>query len=105
MNRKVGTIATIGFTLTLALLVVSAVLSYRNTRQLVEADLMMDHTHRVISLLEAVLSTLKDAETGQRGFIITQEAPYLQPYDEAVVRVHDELDELKELTSDNPGQQ
>src|SRR6202049_1751667 len=99
MYRNVGAIATIGFTLTLALLVVSAGLSYRNTRQLVEADLMRDHTHRVISLLEAVLSTLKDAETGQRGFIITQQEPYLQPYKEAVVRVHDELNGLKELTS------
>jgi signal transduction histidine kinase len=102
MNRKVGTI---GFTLTVALLVVSAGLSYRNTRQLFEADRMMDHTHRVISLLEAILSTLKDAETGQRGFIITQEEPYLQPYTEAVMRVHDELSGLKELTSDNPRQQ
>ena len=102
MNRNVGTI---GFTLTLASLVVSAGLSYHNTRQLIEADRIMDRTHRVISLLEAVLSTLKDAETGQRGFIITQEEPYLQPYNEAVVRVHDELNGLKELTSDNPGQQ
>src|SRR5580704_17875566 len=97
--------ATISFTLILALLVVSAVLSYRNTQQLFEADRMMDHTHRVISLLEAVLSTLKDAETGQRGFIITQEEFYLQPYHEAVGRVHDELDTLKERTSDNQGQQ
>ena len=105
MNRNTGTVATVGFALTLALLVVSAGLSYRNTRQLVEADRMMDHTHRVISLLEAVLSTLKDAETGQRGFIITQDDLYLQPYHEAVVRVHDELNGLKELTSDNPGQQ
>ena len=105
MNRNVGAVATIGFTLTLALLVVSAWLSYYNTRQLVEADRMMDHTHRVISLLEAVLSTLKDAETGQRGFIITQEEPYLQPYKEAEVRVHDELNGLLELTSDNPRQQ
>lgn len=105
MTRNTGTLATIGFALTLAVLVVSAGLSYYNTRQLVDADGMVDHTHRVISLLEAVLSTLKDAETGQRGFIITQEDPYLQPYHQAVVRVHDELNGLKELTSDNPGQQ
>ncbi len=104
MNRNTGTIATIGFALTLTLLVVSAGLSYWNTRQLVDADRMVDHTHRVISLLEAVLSTLKDAETGQRGFIITQEDSYLQPYHEAVERVHDELEGLKDLTSDNPGQ-
>jgi signal transduction histidine kinase len=105
MNRNVGTVATIVFALTLALLIASAGLSYYNTRQLVDADGKVDHTHRVISLLEAVLSTLKDAETGQRGFIITQEDPYLQPYHQAVVRVHDELNGLKDLTSDNPAQQ
>src|ERR1700736_2009298 len=105
MNRNTATVATVGFASTLALLVVSAGLSYYNTRQLVEADRMMDNTHRVISLLEAVLSTLKDAETGQRGVIITQEDPHIQPYHEAVVRCHDQLNGWKELTSDNPGQQ
>jgi signal transduction histidine kinase len=105
MNHNTGTVATIGFVLTLGLLVLSTGLSYHNTRQLVEADQKMDHTHRVISLLKAVLSTLKDAETGQRGYVITQEDPYLQPYHEAVARVHDELKRLKELTADNPGQQ
>ncbi len=105
MNRNTGTVAAIGFALTLALLVVGAGLSYYNTRQLVDANRMVDHTNRVIGLLEAILSTLKDAETGQRGFIITQEGPYLQPYETAVARVHDELDDLKHLTSDNPLQQ
>src|ERR1700723_192433 len=105
MKRNVATVSTVGFTLKLALLVASAGLSYHNTRQLIEADQMMDHTNRVISQLEAVLSTLKDAETGQRGYIITQEEFYLQPYYEAVGRVHDELDTLKERTSDNQGQQ
>jgi signal transduction histidine kinase len=105
MNRNLSTVATVGFILTVALLVFSSGLSYYNTRQLVDADGMVEHTHRVISLLEAVLSTLKDAETGQRGFIITQEDPYLQPYHQAVVRIHDELSGLKELTADNPEQQ
>jgi signal transduction histidine kinase len=105
VKHNIATVATIAFVLTLALLVVSAGLSYYNTRQLVDADGMVDHTHQVISLLEAVLSTLKDAETGQRGFIITQEDPYLQPYHQAVVRVRDELNELKGLTCDNPDQQ
>lgn len=102
MNRNTAAIA---FSLTLVLLILSTGLSYYNTQQLAEADRMMDHTHRVIRLLDAVMSSLKDAETGQRGFILTREEPYLEPYDEAVGRVHDELKGLKELTSDNPGQQ
>jgi signal transduction histidine kinase len=105
MSHSTVSIARIGFSLTLALLVLSAGLSYYNTQQLFEADRKMEHTHQGISLLELVLSTLKDAETGQRGFIITQEDPYLQPYHEAVARVHDELNALKEHTSESPGQQ
>ncbi|MFO1024991.1 MAG: CHASE3 domain-containing protein [Acetobacteraceae bacterium] len=37
--------------------------------------------------LEALLSTLKDAETGQRGYLLTGRESYLAPYEEARVRL------------------
>ena len=37
-----------------------------------------------------------DAETGQRGFLLTGEDRYLQPYDDANRRIHGELDLLRE---------
>jgi methyl-accepting chemotaxis protein len=48
---------------------------------------------------------LKDAETGQRGFLLTGEAPYLQPYEEARQNLATTLARLRELTRDNADQQ
>jgi PAS domain S-box-containing protein len=47
--------------------------------------------HIVIGELRETLSTLKDAETGQRGYLLTGQEKYLQPYDQAVTRIHQEL--------------
>src|SRR5260370_15068920 len=49
----------------------------------------------VIAQSEELLSTLKDAETGQHGFIITGDEKYLEPYNVALVRLPEELASLK----------
>jgi PAS domain S-box-containing protein len=55
--------------------------------------------HReVIAQSEQLLSSLKDAETGQRGFVITGDEKYLEPYNVAVVRLPEELGRLKGVT-------
>jgi PAS domain S-box-containing protein len=41
--------------------------------------------------LEALLSTLKDAETGQRGYLLTNKPSYLEPYEAARLRLSGEL--------------
>ena len=50
-------------------------------------------------------SLLKDAETGQRGFVITGDEAYLEPYRGAVDALPGTLEDLRELTADNPNQQ
>ena len=55
--------------------------------------------------LEEVASTVKDAETGQRGFIITNELRYLRPYQVAVEELPQRIDRVQSLTADNPAQQ
>ena len=42
----------------------------------------VDHTNMVIRQLDGVLSSLADAATGQRGYIITGDSAYLEPYPE-----------------------
>jgi signal transduction histidine kinase/DNA-binding response OmpR family regulator len=54
---------------------------------------------------ESVISLLKDVETGQRGYLITGDARYLEPYDAAISKVKRVYEEVKDLTKDNPGQQ
>lgn len=49
----------------------------------VESNKWIIHTHEVINNLDELLSTLKDAETGQRGYLITGLPDYLEPYNDA----------------------
>ncbi len=53
----------------------------------------------------AVLDALQDAETGQRGFLLTQRAEYLAPYTQAVIALGPALEELTQLNGDTPGRQ
>ena len=88
-----------------ALLVVIPVLTYRNTNQLNEDARWVAHTQEVLGLTADVLLTLVDAETGQRGFIITGKDDFLQPYNAALGRLDERLAKLKDKTQDNPRQQ
>jgi len=64
----------------------------------------VSHTHEVLASLEAALSSLKDAETGQRGYLLTGDPAYLEPYRDAVSRFRGQVAELRQLTLDNPAQ-
>ena len=63
------------------------------------------HTHDVISMSDKLLSTMIDAETGQRGFLLSNDPNYLEPYYSGVIKSRAQLKKLIEITSDNPAQQ
>ncbi len=104
----VGLLANRGPVIAVALLVVAlvadAVLSLHNIREVATSVQWVSHTNEVLSRLEAVLSTLKDAETGQRGYLLTGEPAYLEPYRDAVDRLPRQIADLRQLTLDNPAQ-
>jgi CHASE3 domain sensor protein len=58
-----------------ALMLVNVGLTFNNSRLLREHGDWVDHTYQVIESLESVMGLLTDAETGQRGYIITGEEP------------------------------
>ncbi|MEC5214092.1 PAS domain S-box-containing protein [Polaromonas sp. CG_9.5] len=105
MKWSVGTKIGAGFVLALVVLVVIGLTSYRSLSNLIEASRLKTHTYIVLGDLEGVLSQLKDAETGQRGYIITGQESYLEPYHAAAKMVGQLSDELRKLTADNPNQQ
>src|SRR5213594_2254272 len=76
-----------GVAIVFAVLLVNALVSYRATRRLIDQDRLDSHTHYVLSELEATISTMKDAEAGERGYIITGEARYLETYQAAVEQI------------------
>jgi CHASE3 domain sensor protein len=49
-----------------------------------------------IEHLDGLLSTMKDAETGERGYLITGRQEFLEPYDAALARMHQEVDRLRQ---------
>src|SRR5207253_2347950 len=65
----------------------------------------VQHTFLVRAEADAVLSLLKDAETGQRGFLITGAPTYLEPYETALASLPSRVERLRQLTADNATQQ
>ncbi|MGO8817433.1 MAG: PAS domain S-box protein [Terriglobia bacterium] len=70
-----------------------------------DAQAWVVHTYRVINSAESVISTMKDAERGERGYLLTGDERYLAPYNSAIAALPEGLKELGNLTSDNLRQQ
>jgi signal transduction histidine kinase/CheY-like chemotaxis protein len=75
------------------LISVLALWSWRSQR---DSEARVVETLRELHQIDEVLSTVKDAETGQRGFLLTGSDPYLEPYTTAVARLPGELDVLSD---------
>jgi methyl-accepting chemotaxis protein len=101
IGKKIGS----GFGLALIALTIVGAVSYDSTSKLIDSAEWVRHTHEVRNGLDELLSGMKDAETGQRGYVITGEARYLEPYQGASESVNQKLKHLRELTVDNPIQQ
>jgi CHASE3 domain sensor protein len=63
------------------------------------------HSHEVIDALDELLSSTQDAETGQRGFLLTGDEKYLEPYNNVASTLPSQIDRIAQLTSDDPTQQ
>lgn len=85
--------------------VASGLIAYANIRTLRENDHAIRHTHQVLIALNNLLSAAQDAETGQRGFLLTGSQTYLEPYSTAMAALPDRLEAVASLTKDNPTQQ
>lgn len=104
-SLKIGTKIGISFALSLATLTTIGLISYQSTNELIETSAKESHTYQVLSQLENLNLQLTNAETGQRGYIITGEQRYLEPYNAAIEVLNQKVNELQRLTADNPNQQ
>jgi methyl-accepting chemotaxis protein len=64
-------------------LIIIAALAFQSVGSVRASSDQVDHTYQVLQTIERVSSSLKDAETGQRGFLITGKQAYLAPYEQA----------------------
>ncbi len=90
--------------LLLGLLLINGGLAYWQIRQLHEHAFWVAHTHEVLESLEAIVSAVVDTETGQRGYLITADPNYLEPYRAALPQAQANIDRLGQLINDNPVQ-
>ena len=80
-------------------------LSYRNLQAATRSAALEADSRLVIQEFDELLSSLKDAETGQRGFVITGSQDYLNPYNYGVEKTWAHLSKLRLLTADNSSHQ
>jgi len=95
----------IGLGLSLLLLIISSLMSYVCIRNLLQSADVVNYSDSVVSTLEKVMSLMKDAETGQRGYLLTNKDEFLQPYTESNNSAIALVNKVQEMTSDNPAEQ
>jgi len=95
----------VGLAAALTFFFISGTVAYRNTRTLRDDNEQIVHSHAVITSLDTILSTMQDAETGQRGFVLTGDEKYLAPYKNALAEIGPDIDAITTLTQDNQTQQ
>lgn len=95
----------IGFALSLVFLLTISVASYVCINDLFKSSRLVDHSKLVDKKLESAMSIMKDAETGQRGFLLTGNNAFLEPYNGSFQKAINTVDEFQQLTKDNPQQQ
>jgi PAS domain S-box-containing protein len=87
------------------LMLITAGIGALGTVSLYDSEAEVGHSHAVYLGLERVLALARDAETGQRGFVITGRDEYLVPYHEAEPQIGAQLDSLKSLLAGNAVQE
>jgi len=103
MHKRYGVI--VGFFALLVLLVINTVILRHQLAVQVGNQEWFSHSRRVVQELRITESLVKDAETGQRGFLYTGEQNYLLPYDRATAQMDAHLQNLVNSIGDNPEEQ
>ncbi|HWP40793.1 MAG TPA: CHASE3 domain-containing protein, partial [Tepidisphaeraceae bacterium] len=97
--------ATVGIVAALLVMSVVGIASYKSLGHFFRLDSSRQRARQVVASTSETASIIKDAEAGVRGYVITGDEAFLQPYQFAVRQIGSELDNLRKLTSNNPHQQ
>jgi len=97
----------IAFALAITLILGTGSLLYSSFSTLIDSNRSVNHTLETISALDHLLTHLNELETGPRGYVITGEKNFLNPYFKALAPdgIEQHLGELRQLNTHNPAQQ
>ncbi len=102
MNIK--QILPLGFGVIILIVSLSSLITLNSTSTLKESSDWVAHTYQVQSMLKGLEKSLVDAETGQRGFLLTGQDEFLAPYNQTEQNLDDDFYRLSDEISDNPEQ-
>jgi CHASE3 domain sensor protein len=87
------------------LLLFSGLLSLWAVQRAAQSARWQAHTLEVLTRAETLMADLSHAESGQRGYLLTGDGQYLDPYTAALASVDTQMGKLRQLTADSPAQQ
>jgi CHASE3 domain sensor protein len=89
----------LGFAVVVVALIAVAITGLRTTQSLVSNDELVAHTHEMRTQLSRLLAALVDAETAERGYVITGSDRYLEPYRQGLASMDAAYESLRQQTS------
>ena len=105
MKAQLATRLLVGFAAALLGLGLNAYIAHNAVRNLIGTEAWVTHTYEVLREIETDVSLAKDVETGTRGYVITNDRVFLEPYQKARLKVQNKLEPLYSMVRDNPPQQ
>ncbi|EDY22104.1 CHASE3 domain protein [Chthoniobacter flavus Ellin428] len=90
-----------GFGFALFVSIVVSLATYLNNQRLVETRKQVVGTQEVLRSLKQILATMTDAETGARGFLLTGDEAFLEPFKAATGRIEPDLQRVRLATRDD----
>jgi signal transduction histidine kinase len=97
MNWSILSKVSLGFAAALAIVITIDAVSYRSLTAFINHVDAIARIYRIDDALVHVLRQLQDAETGQRGFLITGQESYLRPYEEAMHTLEQDIDRMRAM--------
>ena len=94
----------VSFLIPITLMVAVSFSVHENSQSMVEDNHLVVHTHKAIARAQELLNLVVDMETGQRGYLITGDPVFLEPYHLALDVWRQKIQTLATQVSDNPPQ-
>src|SRR5689334_16973107 len=100
MTSKFNRTLQFGYGFSVLMLAVIGLIAYLTVHSLLLSNREVSHSALVVQKLEKLLSVMKDAETGQRGYLLTGNQQFLKPYRGSYRQAESLTNELYSLTHD-----
>ena len=103
-TMRLSKVVPLGFSAIIAVMAINGLISKLTVNGLVATASEVMHSYRVQTKLQELEETLVDVQLGERGFILTKNEDFLQPYKEAQKNLANNFKEAKSLLKDDPVQ-